>query len=512
MKFPDLRFILPVLLASLFFQQANAQKIVYSEKNNNDARNLNFEIIGKINGNFLIYKNTRARSWISMLDNDMQPVGESKLDFLPNDDRMINVDFFPYTDHAWMIYQYQRRNVVYCMAARIDGMGKKMGELIELDTTHLGFAADNKVYSAISSEDKKKIGVFKINSRNRQLYLMTTLLYNEKLELLKKSRLEIPMEERNENLSDFNLDNEGDIVFSKFLRQGNDNISTASFNIKKAMEDTLIVRPLNIEKTWLDEIHIKVDNYNKRYFLTSYYYKERRGNVDGYYFYIWDKVNNKPLVETISIFTDELRGEARGDASARTAFNDFFIRQVITRRDGGFLIGSEAYYTTSRFNNWNRWDYLYGGSPYFTPGFNTYYYSPFYDRYRWNRGMNSNQAVRHHADNITVMSYNSEGQLEWSTVMGKTQFDDENGDLVSYQLMNTGDQIHFLFNQMERRNNLLNDYGVSPAGEMTRNPTLKNLDKGYEFMPRYGKQVSAKQMIIPCLYRNYICFAKIDYN
>jgi len=53
---------------------------------------------------------------------------------------------------------------------------------------------------------------------------------------------------------------------------------------------------------------------------------------------------------------------------------------------------------------------------------------------------------------------------------------------------------------------------VTPSGGMTRNPTLKNLDKGYEFLPKFGKQVSAKQMIIPCLYRNYICFAKIDYN
>ncbi len=512
MKFPILPLLLAILFAGVASGPVSAQKIVYSEKNNDDTRSLNFEIIGKINGNFLIYKNTRARSWVSILDNDMLPVGESKLDFLPNDDRMINVDFFPYPDHAWMIYQYQRRSVVYCMAARIDGMGRKTGELVELDTTHLGFAADNKIYTVISSEDKKKIGVFKINSRNRQLYLMTTLLYNEKLELLRKSKLQIPMEERNENLSDFCLDNEGDLVFSKFLRQGNDNISTASFIIKKAQEDTLIEKHLNIEKTMLDEIHIKVDNPNKRYFLTSFYYKERRGNIDGFYFYIWDKVNGQPLVETINIFSDELRNEARGDASARMAFNDFFIRQIITRRDGGFLISSEAYYTTSRFNSWNRWDNLYGGSPYFSPGFNSYYYSPFFDRYRWNRIGNSNQAVRHHADNITVMSFNSQGQLEWNTVMGKTQFDDENGDMVSYQLMNTGDQIHFLFNQMERRNNLLNDYGVTPSGVMTRNPTLKNLDKGYEFMPKFGKQVSAKQMIIPCLYRNYICFAKIDYN
>ena len=78
--------------------------------------------------------------------------------------------------------------------------------------------------------------------------------------------------------------------------------------------------------------------------------------------------------------------------------------------------------------------------------------------------------------------------------------------------MNTGGQLHFLFNQMERRNNLLNDYSVTPEGKVNRNPTLKNLDKGYDFMPQYGKQVSARQMIIPCMYHNYICFAKIDYN
>jgi hypothetical protein len=78
--------------------------------------------------------------------------------------------------------------------------------------------------------------------------------------------------------------------------------------------------------------------------------------------------------------------------------------------------------------------------------------------------------------------------------------------------MNTGGQLHFLFNQQERKNLLLNDYSLSPDGQINRNPTLKNLDKGHEFMPKYGKQVSARQFIVPCFYRNYICFAKIDYN
>jgi hypothetical protein len=68
-----------------------------------------------------------------------------------------------------------------------------------------------------------------------------------------------------------------------------------------------------------------------------------------------------------------------------------------------------------------------------------------------------------------------------------------------------------LYNQYERRNLLLNDQSVSPEGKITRYPTIKNLDKGYDFMPRYGKQVSGKQMVVPCLYKNYLCFAKIDF-
>ena len=40
---------------------ATAQKIVYSESEKDDTRRLNFEVAGKVGGNFLIYKNIRNR-------------------------------------------------------------------------------------------------------------------------------------------------------------------------------------------------------------------------------------------------------------------------------------------------------------------------------------------------------------------------------------------------------------------------------------------------------------------
>jgi hypothetical protein len=217
-------------------------------------------------------------------------------------------------------------------------------------------------------------------------------------------------------------------------------------------------------------------------------------------------------MENTVVLGEELRKDAKGDANLKMAFNDYFIRNIIIKRDGGFIIGSESFYTTSRYNTWNRWDYLYGGSPFYSP-YDYYSYSPYYNNmwYR-SRYYNNSQNLRYHADNVVLLSFDREGKLQWNNVITKEQYDDESDDLISYQVMNTGGLLHFLFNMEERRMNLLNDYTVSPGGEISRNPTLKNLDKGFEFMTKYGKQVSAHQMIVPCLYRNDICFAKIDFN
>jgi hypothetical protein len=78
--------------------------------------------------------------------------------------------------------------------------------------------------------------------------------------------------------------------------------------------------------------------------------------------------------------------------------------------------------------------------------------------------------------------------------------------------MITGGEIHVLFNQQERRDKMLNDITIQSGGQSGRNPGLKNLDAGHQFMPARGKQVSSRILIVPTVYRGYICFAKVEYN
>ena len=501
--------ILPLCILVLIVQTALCQRIIYSEPDKDDSRRMNFEIIGKISGNFLIYKSIRNKSYVAVYDNEMQETAKEELTYLPNE-RLINVDFFPYQDFSYMIYEFQKKNVVYCNAVKLDPFGKKIGDIIPLDTSHIGFAGNNKIYSTISSENKSKLMVFKINSRNRSRFVITTLLFNDNLVQQKRSQFVMDMEDHNDNLDEFSVDNEGDFVFTKFTRASNETISNAALIYKPALSDSIITNDITLDKIFLDEIHIKVDNTNNRYFLTSFYYKQKRGNIDGFYFYVWDKLSRKPVLQNSVVLGDELRKEARGDANAKMAFNDYFIRNIIIKKDGGFIINTEAFYTTSRYNNWNRWNYLYGmpltSYDYYSN------YSPYYNTWWWRSRYDNSQAVRYHADNITILSFDNTGKLQWSNVIHKEQFDDESDDRVSFEMANTGSQIHYIFNMDEKRTLLLNDFTLSPDGQINHNPTLKNLDKGFEFLPKYGKQVSSHQLVIPCYYRNYICFAKIDFN
>ena len=56
----------------------------------------------------------------------MQMVDKIILDFVP--EKLIATDLLTYRDYFYFFYQYQKKNVVYCMVAKLNGDGKMVGE------------------------------------------------------------------------------------------------------------------------------------------------------------------------------------------------------------------------------------------------------------------------------------------------------------------------------------------------------------------------------------------------
>lgn len=489
----------------------NAQKISYSTPDRDDIRSMDFEIIGKMNDHFLIYKSERAKYYISVFDNEMKTLDRVSMDFLP--DKIINEDIIAYKDFFYFIYQYQRRNILYCMAAKIGADGKIVGDPIELDTTAISFAANNKIYTVINSEDKQKIDIVKINSRNADVDIVSASLFNSSLEKISKSQASVPMPSHNDFLTELMVDNEGELAMLRAVGSSqNDNINSITLITKAPFEDTLSYFDLKVNDIYLDNIRIKVDNINRRYLITSFYSKQKRGNIDGLFCMLWDKNSKQLFSSAKTTFSDELRSQAKNQGNIKAAFNDFYLQQIVMRRDGGFVIASESVYTSSRGNYNNRWDY-FNGSPYLSPYSNYYYYNnPLGYYYPWyNSGFYNSQINRYYADNIAIMSFDSSANMRWANVIAKSQYDDNSDNFIGYGTMNTGSEVHFLFNEISRRTLILTDQSVTPDGQLNHEPTLHNLDRDYQFMPQYIKQVGSRQVILPCQFRNYVVFAKIEF-
>lgn len=506
------RFALFIFLLAALPAAVLCQKVTYSDFEQEDNRDINFEIIGKMKGSLLVYKN--IRKWqhkINVFGDDMKIAKTIKLDFVP--EKTFNIDFVVYPDYFWTIYQYQRKNTLYCMAAKMDANAQIIGEPVQIDTTQIAFLSDNKIYTTIYSEDKQKIMVFKMPKKNDR-YSLVTMLFNSDMKLQReRTRQELDLDERRDNYSNFMLDNDGALVFTKDVRSTyRESSSALNFYIKPMVSDTFAEHKIEIEKIFIDDVRLKIDNLNKRYILNSFYYKKNRGSIDGMFAYVWDKAADSAVVRSFMPISDEIRDAAKRTGQLRFALDDYFIRQIFAKKDGGFLITAEDYSTqrTGNAGGWNRWDNF--NSPFYSPyyGNSFYYYNNPYNGFY--RPFNSfgNQNTRYFYSNILLLSYNKNASLQWSRVIQKDQFDDDNDNFLSFSTFNSGGEINFLFNDDKNRNQIIANHSVAGDGTVNRKPTLKSQERGYRFMPKLSKQVGASQLIIPCEYRGYICFARID--
>ncbi len=497
-----------LLLFIIIFSTASslkAQIVRISDFEREDTRDISFEIIGKVKTNVLVYKNIRSKHKINIYDRDMNTVETVKLDFIP--DRTFNIDFIQYPDHFFMIYQYQKGAILYCMAVKMDANAKRISEPVEIDTTRIPAMSDNKIYTTVFSEDRQKIVIFKIQTRYQKFNLQT-LLYNQEMVLLNKNRHTVEYNDRKESYDNFMVGNDGNFLFTHAKQSGNrDNSNALWLVIKSPLQNTFSYQEIDLKEKYIDEVKLKIDNRNSRYIINTFYYKKNRGNIEGLFTYIWDKANVRTYAAQFTELYDSLRYEAKSSGMLRFAFDNFFIRQVVVKGDGGFILAAEDFTSDNRgTNNFNRYDYLY--NPYSLSS-GRYYYNPYTGYYRPLSNYN-NQSTRYYYENIVVFSISKTGMLEWSKVLHKSQFDDNDENFLSFSNITWGNEIHFLFNQ-DKKYQVVSDQGISPSGIIKRYPTLKSPQKGYEFMPSLSKQVGANQIIIPCVYRNNICFAKVDF-
>lgn len=501
--------ILSILVCSFIFN-GSAQSISFSPMHNNESvRDVNFEILGKVGPNYLIYKNLGWRSILQVLDGKMKEISNDRLKFMP--DKVLNVDFVTYPDHFYMIYQYSRNNVLYCDIAKMNGKGEKLSGPATIDTVRIGLRNPNGVYNFVYSEDKKKLLLYKMVEKDDKLNLMTKL-FDDNFTMLDSTRSVFNYNDRREIYSPFQVANDGNFFFLREKKAGRrENINEVEVFDRKPKAADFIVTPINMQKIFVDEASVKIDNLNNKFIVNSLFYTEKKSsNISGLFTAVIER-NNYQVRTYINNFSDSLRTTMSANGQYRFAFDNLFLKNIYVKKDGSFLLIAEDFYSQNLGGNygpWNRWDYLYN-NPYSMYDYG-YMYSPYYRYNRFN-SYNNVRTTRFYYDKILVLNLDKNLKLDWNTVILKDQVADDDDSYLSFGTMNAGAEINFFFIERSKNTQIVNNHSITSYGDQIRYPTIKSREAGHQFMPRMLKQVGAKSVIIPSTLRGNIVFAKVDF-
>ena len=542
-----LSFIAFVLLG---LQGVAAQSYVMSGIQKTDKDQMQYEVLGKVDGRYWIYKNNEGISTIAQYNDQMQLVQQNDLVFLPK--KLTAIEFITKSNRVYAFYQFQAATTVYAMVAELDEKGQLVGTPVIVDTAEkIRPGSNTKVFNLIESQDRSKLLLFSVNTTNAASVKVKTMALSTPFALLNEATISINSQNKKSNLSDFALDNKGNLFCLRNVDQPN--AAPVVSLLYMAADGSDVVETLIVNNSLiLDDIRLKINNANGTVLVNSFYATEKKGNIEGMYTFIWDIAAKQNSLSNASRFTDALRDAVTDKRNLKNAFDHFYFDQVQPNADGGFTIIAEAANTSSNRNAFSRWDYFWGG-PFYNPFIFSYWNRPF-GFYPWGRlgwgmmgpwglgggwgggmgmmgpwgggwgilgpwGWNSwmmnpfanfgYPSVSYTAGKVAILNFDAKANIQSVKTIDKQQSDLNVDQFIGYGQINNADGTNFLYYQKSKGVKQLVHQQLSASGAIVKgNPILIN-EKQVEWMPRSLKQVGEKEAILPYQSKGKLGFAKI---
>ncbi len=479
------RIIVSLCLLFLLFD-SKAQEVVYSRYDHFNYQTDAYTVVGMTGGYLFTYLRNTDAAQLDAYDDSMKKVATIILDFLPS--RIYNIRFVTYPDKILVLYQGLESNKVVQYAALLDKFGMLQGKPLELGQTKTGlFGATKTYYLSAVSDDKKHILIYTVKNKNRSIEFEGIWL-DDNAAVVKQSNATFKPGNMPQH-GEINVANDGTIYMAAFTPVGSQDYADQYWLLKlKPGSETFEAKELNLGEQYAAGGYTKIDNVNNKVYFGGFYSDNKNGNFDGIIYAAYDIAKDAFVTERYLPFDAEL-SEATRSRRKRNAFDNFIVRQLIVKNDGGFVLVSEIQYITTRNT--------------FTPGFGYYsFYSPY---------MNSTVREYHYKD-IMALAYDKNGKREWSTFIPKNQFSQEDeGVFSSYALLNTGGTLAFLFNDFNSRHSRIQLATVTANGQSEINSLMTDLNDYSDWLPRYAKQVAGRVLIVPCFKKKQICYAKVTF-
>lgn len=463
-----------------------AQEVTYSRYDKFDFRNDAYSVVGMCGGLTYTYIRNEDGSRLDAYNDSMNKVASVILDFFPS--RIYQVRFITYSDRMIALYQALEGNKVVQYAALLNENGLLHGKPIEIGSIRTGiFGATRNYFSASYSDNKQQIIVYSATDKGNEIVFDCKWL-NEDAKVTSSAKVSFPTENTPEH-GEVNVANDGTVFMAAYTPIGSQNYADQYWILKlKPGATAFEAKELQLGDRYATSGYTKIDNQNGKVYFGGFYSNEKNGNFDGLIYASYDIAEDKYTVQRFISFDSELAGQTSARRKEH-AFDNYIVRQLIAKNDGGFVLISEINFITTRSS--------------FAPGFG--YYS-FYTPYM------SSTVREYHYNDIMALSYNKDGVREWSSFILKQQYSQEDdGVFSSYALLNSGGTLAFLYNDFDIRHSRIQLSTVGADGRTETHGLAAAGNDNPDWLPRSSKQIAGRVMLVPCFRKKQICFARVEF-
>jgi hypothetical protein len=513
-----LKSILHILIFCLIHLSGSAQELFYSPVEPGADNLIKYEAIGRVGTNILIYRELRGQHIVSVFGSDMSLVRKVELSILPKD--VLGVEFVNSGSNVVLVYQFMLKGKLFVAATNIDEELKMTVEPKLLDSLLIEDINEFPLFQLITNPGKNLFMLTYLRQSGEGFTRMSTAMYQQNLQLIEKSDLLVSTPNGSDKLNQFQLDNEGNLIFLRnVLSEETSSLVRSDILVKPRGIDEVKNATIQFNKIGIKDLKIAIDNKNSRVIAASIFTGGKKGYAQGIFSLVVDLRTGNVARWHQEFFSDTLRKEIKVKHTPDSRiFDDYFLDAIIPYSNGGFALLLE-YRTTE------------GGRGAIVDNKSLYRSEPLPPRIVYN-GNNAEgnlfsvirtpyqpfqlptessprSYIRNTGGNMLMFSFSGESVLQDIQILRKSQEEYKTSHLISYGLLNSGSGIRFLYNEKEKPEISLRSASFIPGERIKRNPAVKGTIPNMRFLPRYATQISANECIIPCIKANYGSFARI---
>lgn len=486
-----------LFICGVFALNGFSQKVEFSNAEKSYQRTFS-KVIGQTPKGFYVVKSQAAfnnkqeqirlrdnRVEIAFFENNMVMKYSQPLIFPDNDAEIQDIQFL-----GDSLY------VFYALANKAKNRNELFAQRINLETgAFIGYA---KLIDAIEFDKRRNKGMFYLKkSKNQKLISSMYKQSNsddEKLSINVKvmdSAFNAIYEKRYKTdtydgvllLNDFKLSNDTTyyILTSIDLEKKMLRDRKYTLNISKASSDKLQSIALSLDKYFIKDIKMEIDYVNKNIVFAGFYSEMNSFSSAGIFY---SRLSYNDL--KLRIFSESFKAKFLNEFNTERTINrgteliNYFVDRIILRTDGGVILVAESNYVTESTN-----------------------YNSYYQLYT--------TSYTYHYDNVLLFSVNTDGKIHWESIIRKNQVSEDDAAFYSsYILILDVDQINILYNKFIRKSTDIVACSINNKGELTEKVLIKENDNTL-MMPGGGRQISADQLIVPCIQKNKSNFMRISF-